>query len=109
MDTSDPEIHFDAEGHCSHCTDALARLKKFYLPDIRGEQRLAALIAEIKAAGQGKAYDCASSVCPVARTVPTWLINPESGSCDPCAYMWIVAGTLDNQKKRPKLGGLSRL
>jgi len=58
MDTSDPEIRFDVAGHCSHCTDALARLEKFYLPDERGEQRLAALIAEMKAAGKGKAYDC---------------------------------------------------
>ncbi|MCL2122744.1 MAG: N-acetyl sugar amidotransferase [Desulfovibrionaceae bacterium] len=58
MDTSDPEIRFDAEGRCCHCTDALARLEKFYLPDARGEQRLAALIAEIKTAGKGKAYDC---------------------------------------------------
>ena len=58
MDTSDPEIRFDAEGRCSHCTDALDRLEKFYLPDARGKQRLAALIAEMKTAGKGKPYDC---------------------------------------------------
>ena len=58
MDTSDPEIRFDAAGYCSHCVDALSRLEKFYLPDTRGEQRLAALIAEMKTAGKGKPYDC---------------------------------------------------
>ena len=58
MDTSDPEIRFDAQGRCSHCTDALERLEKFYLPDARGQARLQGLIAEMKAAGRGKAYDC---------------------------------------------------
>ena len=59
MDTSDPEIQFDSSGHCSHCARALKLLEKFYMPDERGKQRLAAsLIAEMKAAGRGKAHDC---------------------------------------------------
>ena len=58
MDTSDPDIVFDATGICNHCTEALHRLELSYLPDQRGEAKLAALIGEIKRAGKGKPYDC---------------------------------------------------
>ena len=58
MDTSDPEIEFDAAGVCGHCRkydEAVAR------EVVRGEAGIARLMAhaeEIRAAGRGKRYDC---------------------------------------------------
>lgn len=58
MDTSDPEITFDAEGWCNHCTEALERMKTQLLPPPERERALAALVGKIKKEGQGKEYDC---------------------------------------------------
>ena len=58
MDTSDPEISFDAEGRCNHCNNALARLEQSYHPDERGRAELEALLARIRKAGEGRPYDC---------------------------------------------------
>ena len=58
MDTSDPEIAFDAEGRCNHCIEALERMKTQLLPPLERERALAALVGKIKNEGQGKEYDC---------------------------------------------------
>lgn len=58
MDTTDPEIRFDAHGYCNHCTAALQRLKQAHLPDRRGQEKLERLIDRIRHSGQGKEYDC---------------------------------------------------
>lgn len=58
MDTSDPEIDFDTEGRCNHCTEALERMKTQLLPPEERERALAALVGKIKNEGQGKEYDC---------------------------------------------------
>lgn len=58
MDTSDPEISFDEQGRCNHCTDYLRR----YIDNKPSESVLAAqlqLLAEkIRHSGSGKKYDC---------------------------------------------------
>tara|TARA_R110000868_G_scaffold220183_3_gene471269 strand:- start:3254 stop:4405 length:1152 start_codon:yes stop_codon:yes gene_type:complete len=58
MDTSDPEIIFDADGVCSHCVefDRLAATEWF--PGEAGKPRLEKLLTEIKAWGRGREYDC---------------------------------------------------
>ena len=56
MDTSDPDIRFDERGVCHHCHayDEAVRTRV-----MTGEPaKLDALVAEIKAAGRGKPYDC---------------------------------------------------
>lgn len=58
MDTSDPEITFDAQGHCNHCSEALHKLEQSYMPDARGQEKLEKLIDEMRRAGKGKEYDC---------------------------------------------------
>lgn len=58
MDTSDPEITFDAQGHCNHCNEALHKLEQSYMPDARGQEKLEKLIDEMRRAGKGKEYDC---------------------------------------------------
>ncbi len=58
MDSSDPKIVFDDRGVCNHCKIIIEDRDRYWLPDERGAQKLAALIADIKRAGQGRPYDC---------------------------------------------------
>lgn len=57
MDTSDPEITFDAEGVCNHCRKFEEVTSKRWFPNETGERMLQAQLAEIKKAGAGKEYD----------------------------------------------------
>lgn len=58
MDTTDPDIEFDADGVCNHCRryDELARTR--LLEGEAAKLRLDGLVARIKASGQNKPYDC---------------------------------------------------
>lgn len=58
MDSSDPEIVFDAKGCCNHCTTAIMRLEQSYLPDARGQRKLETMLEKIRQDGKGKPYDC---------------------------------------------------
>ena len=58
MDTTDPQIEFDADGNCNHCIGFFINSKK--LP-YRGEMNNAIineLVQKIKKSGKGKKYDC---------------------------------------------------
>lgn len=59
MDTSAPDIHFDAQGVCNFCSEFLGKSSHILFKDEsqRAEER-EALIAGIKKAGRGKRYDC---------------------------------------------------
>lgn len=58
MDTSDPFIEFDAEGVCNHCHH-YEMLSRNYLPSPeKRDELLNRLVAEIKAEGRGRDYDC---------------------------------------------------
>ena len=62
MDTTDPDIVFDAGGVCNHCTRA-ASLLATRLPAYKtGEYRLDRITARIREAGRGKPYDCVVGV-----------------------------------------------
>lgn len=55
MDTTDPVITFDNEGHCHYCNNYL---KNDFTYSPEKEQQLQLVIDEIKQAGKGKKYDC---------------------------------------------------
>lgn len=60
MDTSAPDITFDADGQCNFCTEFLERSGELVLnvdPEKR-DQDLAALVERVKREGKGKQYDC---------------------------------------------------
>jgi N-acetyl sugar amidotransferase len=60
MDTSDPDIHFDAEGLCSHCRN-FERLGRPILERARSAQgalALERLVARMKVQGARRDYDC---------------------------------------------------
>ena len=58
MDTSDPDIRFDATGNCNHCANALRRMSRQLLPPPERERALQALAEQIKTEGKAKEYDC---------------------------------------------------
>ena len=58
MDTSDPEIKFNEEGFCNHCTNALIRAKEMWFPNEEGSHKLNAIFTKIKRDGKRKEYDC---------------------------------------------------
>jgi N-acetyl sugar amidotransferase len=58
MDTTDPDIVFDAEGRCNHCTVWFQRAEFYALPLAERTRRLELLVEEIKRRGHGKDYDC---------------------------------------------------
>lgn len=58
MDTTDPEITFDAQGICNHCHEFDQVTSKRWFPNAEGQQKLEALVAQLKKEGEGKSYDC---------------------------------------------------
>jgi len=59
MDTSDPDIIFDENGFCNHCTKAVKKLNEVYFidPDLK-KKKLDEFVGKIKAEGKNKKYDC---------------------------------------------------
>lgn len=62
MDTSDPDIVFDATGVCNHCHRYDMVAQKRLIQPAQRESRLKDLLEEIKEAGKGKPYDCVIGV-----------------------------------------------
>jgi N-acetyl sugar amidotransferase len=59
MDTTAADITFDEAGVCSYCTEFLQRSSHIiHEGSDQKEARLNALVARVKAQGQGKPYDC---------------------------------------------------
>jgi len=57
MDTSDPDISFDADGMCSHCQEFDEVTVHQWFPGPEGEQRLERILEDVRAAGKGHEYD----------------------------------------------------
>ncbi|MDZ3831672.1 MAG: N-acetyl sugar amidotransferase [Sphingopyxis sp.] len=57
MDTSDPEITFDADGVCNHCSGFAELAANRWFPNEEGGRKWAALVEQIKRAGEDKPYD----------------------------------------------------
>jgi N-acetyl sugar amidotransferase len=58
MDTTDEQIQFNADGVCNHCVDFEMLQKPQILKGNDGKLALDAFVAQMKAEGKGKAYDC---------------------------------------------------
>jgi len=58
MDTSDPDIKFDAQGVCSHCHEFDQVTTKRWFPNEQGELQLQKSFDRIKAEGKNQEYDC---------------------------------------------------
>ena len=58
MDTTDSAIVFDERGVCDHCNTFHSKVKPHWHTGERGERELRELVAQIKASGKGKDFDC---------------------------------------------------
>ena len=84
MDTTDPDIVFDSDGVCNHCTNSIERLKQppYGLHPKEKEAALNQLIEKIKAKGKSKQYDCVIGLSGgvdssyVAYLVKKWGLRP---------------------------------
>lgn len=62
MDTSDPDIRFDADGVCHHCHEYDRLVRERLLTGAARDVALEGIVAQIKADGIGKPYDCVIGV-----------------------------------------------
>lgn len=62
MDTSDPDIRFDADGVCHHCHEYDRLVRERLLTGAARDVALEGIVAQIKADGAGKPYDCVIGV-----------------------------------------------
>ncbi len=58
MDTSDSQIVFDDAGVCDHCLGFKRDVLPNWHPDEKGAAMFREMVGRIKAAGQGKPFDC---------------------------------------------------
>lgn len=58
MDTTDPDIRFNSEGNCNHCTEFINIRAQHKYKGEETDLQFKALISKIKAEGKGKKYDC---------------------------------------------------
>jgi N-acetyl sugar amidotransferase len=58
MDTSDPNIRFDARGHCDYCVNFETTILPNWHTDERGEKQLQGIADKIRADGKGRDFDC---------------------------------------------------
>ena len=62
MDTTDPEIMFDADGVCHHCHDYDRAVADRLHTGAEGRRILEARVTKIRSDGQGRRYDCVIGV-----------------------------------------------
>ena len=58
MDTTDPDITFDANGECIHCRRYDETVRRRVFSGAEGRRRLDEIAARIKQEGAGRKYDC---------------------------------------------------
>jgi N-acetyl sugar amidotransferase len=76
MDTTDPDIVFDAAGVCSHCHRYETVARQRIIPPEQRKGRLDQLVTEIKRTGQNKPYDCVIGVSGgVDSTYVAWVVK----------------------------------
>ncbi len=57
MDTTDPAITFNEQGHCNHCTEFIEKRAHFSYKGAESYLALENLIQQIKVQGKGKEFD----------------------------------------------------
>jgi len=62
MDTSDPDIRFDVSGVCHHCHEYDRLVRERLLTGSARDAALKSIVAQIKADGASKPYDCVIGV-----------------------------------------------
>ncbi len=75
MDNTDPDITFDENSSCNHCTEAIRELSRFpyNLTEQQKEEELKKIISTIKKSGsKRKKYDCVVGVSGFKENKPVY-------------------------------------
>lgn len=76
MDTTDPDISFDADGVCNHCHEHLAAIATRVHNGDEGRAALEAIAGELKRTHKNKPYDCIIGVSGgVDSSYVAWLVR----------------------------------
>lgn len=62
MDTTDPDIVFDADGVCNHCHQHIHDIATKVFTGADGRRRLEMIADDVRGRGKGKPYDCVIGV-----------------------------------------------
>jgi N-acetyl sugar amidotransferase len=89
MDTSDPLIKFDLEGHCNLCTDFLQNRVGVISSARTGNAPIDALLSTVRKRGRGRRYDCVVGISGGVDSSYTCALAAEHG-------LRILAVHLDN-------------
>ena len=74
MDTTDPDITFDANGVCNHCRVHQRALREHVFSGEEGQRKLDLIAEQIRKDGAGKPYDCVVGISGgVDSTYAMWL------------------------------------
>jgi len=57
MDTTDPDIHFDENGHCNHCRSLLKAIETIKHNHKYSQENLKTIVSKIRNHGKNKEYD----------------------------------------------------
>ncbi len=87
MDTSDPNIVFDAEGICNHCHDHDRLVAQKVITGTAGAHYLQKLAAEMKRGGRGKPYDCIIGVSGGVDSTYVAYVVKKLGLCPLAVHM----------------------
>lgn len=79
MDTTDPQIAFDGNGYCNHCTDFLHNRAAHQYQGDESTALLDRLVEDIKRAGRGRKYDCIVGISGGVDSCYTALIAKRQG------------------------------
>jgi N-acetyl sugar amidotransferase len=58
MDTTDPDIQFDAQGVCYHCHSYVDGIRKYVHEGEEGRRKIEEIVQTVKREGVGRDYDC---------------------------------------------------
>lgn len=58
MDSSDPSLHFGADGVCDRCMEYEQRIENWWNHGEGHDEELSRILQEVKTSGEGKDYDC---------------------------------------------------
>jgi N-acetyl sugar amidotransferase len=76
MDSTDPDISFDAHGVCNHCRRYGELARRRLIPEADRQRELEGLVAQMKRCGRGRPYDCVIGVSGgVDSTYVAWLVR----------------------------------
>ncbi|MCW3835408.1 N-acetyl sugar amidotransferase [Sphingomonas canadensis] len=76
MDTTDPDIRFDAAGVCNHCHEHDAAIATQVLHGAEGQARMVAIADRLRRRNAGRRYDCIIGVSGgVDSTYVAWLVK----------------------------------